>query len=163
MTAFISEGDLQLFVKPASSSFSEQMNVRSSTRATSVGSDAAWNEFGFLLGLRRVKVPASTSSVVRRSHSSSDPVTHSTAAGVVRAATSSTQACRPAWLVPCPVCSACVVMVVLPPVWAQLVGHLERARASALLTVARRPPLGASIPRYARAPVAGDRGSACAL
>ena len=37
----ISAGARQLLVGPASSSFSEQMNVRSSTRATSVGSDQA--------------------------------------------------------------------------------------------------------------------------
>ena len=100
MIAFISAGDFQLFVKPASFSSSEQMKVRSSTRATSLGSDAAWKLFGFLSGLSRVKVPASTSPVVRRSHSSSDPSTQWIASGVVRAATSSTQACRPAWLVP---------------------------------------------------------------
>ena len=35
----ISSGAIQLLVGPASS-FSEQMNVRSSTRATSLGSDA---------------------------------------------------------------------------------------------------------------------------
>ena len=39
--ARISAGAIQLLVGPASSSFSEQMKVRSSTRATSVGSDAA--------------------------------------------------------------------------------------------------------------------------
>lgn len=37
----ISAGAFHLFVGPASSSRSEQMNVRSSTRATSVGSEAA--------------------------------------------------------------------------------------------------------------------------
>ncbi len=37
----ISAGAIQLLVGPASSSFSEQMKVRSSTRATSVGSEAA--------------------------------------------------------------------------------------------------------------------------
>lgn len=37
----ISAGAFQWFVGPASSTFSEQMNVRSSTRATSLGSDAA--------------------------------------------------------------------------------------------------------------------------
>lgn len=37
----ISAGAFQWFVGPASCSFSEQMNVRSSTRATSVGSEAA--------------------------------------------------------------------------------------------------------------------------
>ena len=38
--ARISSGGIQLLVGPASSSFSEQMNVRLSTRATSPGSDA---------------------------------------------------------------------------------------------------------------------------
>ena len=37
----ISEGSAQLFVGPASSFFSLQINVRSSTRATSDGSDQA--------------------------------------------------------------------------------------------------------------------------
>ncbi len=39
--AFISAGAFQWLVGPASSSFSEQMKVRSSTRATSDGSEAA--------------------------------------------------------------------------------------------------------------------------
>src|SRR5690625_1994449 len=39
--AFISAGSFQLLVKPASSSFSEQINVRDSTRATSAGSEKA--------------------------------------------------------------------------------------------------------------------------
>ncbi len=37
----ISEGSAQLFVGPASSSLSEQMKVRSSTRATSLSSERA--------------------------------------------------------------------------------------------------------------------------
>ncbi len=37
----ISPGSIQLLVGPASSSFSEQMKVRLSTRATSRGSEAA--------------------------------------------------------------------------------------------------------------------------
>ena len=39
--ARISPGSRQLFVGPASASVAEQMNVRSSTRATSPGSDSA--------------------------------------------------------------------------------------------------------------------------
>lgn len=39
--SFISAGAFQWLVGPASSSFSEQMKVRSSTRATSDGSEAA--------------------------------------------------------------------------------------------------------------------------
>ncbi len=38
---FISAGSAQLLVGPASSGFSEQMNVRDSTRATSDGSERA--------------------------------------------------------------------------------------------------------------------------
>ena len=40
MMAFISAGSIQLLVGPASFSSTEQMKVRSSTRATSVGSEA---------------------------------------------------------------------------------------------------------------------------
>ena len=47
ITAFISAGSHQLLVTPASDSSNEQMKVRSSTRATSSGSDAAQKEFGF--------------------------------------------------------------------------------------------------------------------
>ena len=41
MVSRISAGARQLFVGPASSCCAEQMNVRSSTRATSLGSDHA--------------------------------------------------------------------------------------------------------------------------
>ena len=92
MRAFISAGAFQLFVKPAPSGSAEQMKVRSSTRATSEGSDAAQNEFGFLSSSSLTKVPDSTSSWVRRCHSSSEPSDQTTWSGVVRAATSSTQA-----------------------------------------------------------------------
>ena len=47
MTDFISAGSIQLLVGPASASSTEQMKVRSSTRATSLGSEAQRNEFGF--------------------------------------------------------------------------------------------------------------------
>ena len=43
---FISAGSIQLFVGPASSLVLEQMNVRSSTRATSLGSERARKLFG---------------------------------------------------------------------------------------------------------------------
>ncbi len=86
----ICTGSCQLFVGPASSSRSEQMNVRSSTRATSDGSERARNELGRSSGFSRVKVPASTISWVRRSHSASEPSHHSMRSGCVRLATSST-------------------------------------------------------------------------
>ncbi len=97
ITAFISAGSHQLLVTPASDSSNEQMKVRSSTRATSSGSDAAQNEFGFAVS--RTKVPASTRRVVTRSHSSSDPSHHTIRSGVVSSATSRTQDRRRAFSV----------------------------------------------------------------
>ena len=69
----ISAGARQLFVGPASSSFSEQMKVRSSTRATSDGSERARKLFGRRSGLRRMNVPVSTRCPQRRSFSASEP------------------------------------------------------------------------------------------
>src|SRR3954447_18246911 len=69
----ISEGSRQLFVGPASSSRSEQMNVRSSTRATSDGLERAREELGRLASESFSKVPASTSRWARESYSSADP------------------------------------------------------------------------------------------
>ena len=43
--------------------------MRSSTRATSVGSEAAWKQLGFIAGLSRVKVPVASSARVSSSHS----------------------------------------------------------------------------------------------
>src|SRR4051794_2181083 len=97
MVFFISTGSIQLLVGPASSSRREQMKVRSSTRATSLGSEAAQNEFGFAES--RTRVPALTSSVVNRRHSSSEPATHTTRSGVVSSATSRTQANSATWVV----------------------------------------------------------------
>ena len=71
MMFFIAVGAIQLLVGPASDSCTEQINVLSSTRATSVGSDAHQKELGFFLS--RINVPAFTSSSVMRSHSSSEP------------------------------------------------------------------------------------------
>ena len=88
--ARMATGSAQLLVGPASSSCSEQMKVRSSTRATSLGLERARNELGRVVSLRRVKVPPSTSSEVRRSHSSSEPSAHSTRSGWASTAISST-------------------------------------------------------------------------
>ena len=76
---------------PASFSSTEQMKVRSSTRATSEGSEAQWKEFGFLAGSSWVNVPAATSASVSSVHSSSEPVHQWMASGVVSAATSATK------------------------------------------------------------------------
>src|SRR5215813_10767004 len=71
--ARISFGSTQLFVGPAPSRVAEQMNVRSSTRATSEGSDHARYEFGRSFSLSFFIVPAATSSLQRRSYSASEP------------------------------------------------------------------------------------------
>jgi hypothetical protein len=89
MVDFISAGAIQLLVGPASSGSTEQMKVRCSTRATSSGSEAAQNEFGFFSS--RVNVPVATSSSVSRVHSSSEPSAQTTWSGVVSSATSRTQ------------------------------------------------------------------------
>lgn len=97
MVAFISAGSVQLLVGPASSGRSEQMKVRSSTRATSLGSEVAQKEFGFDLSC--TNVPASTSSWLIRAASSSDPSTHTTRSGVVSSATSRTKDSTPVCVV----------------------------------------------------------------
>jgi hypothetical protein len=88
----ISAGGRQLLVTPASSSFSEQMKVRSSTRATSPGSERARNEFGRTPSASFSKVPPSTSSWHMAWYSSSDPSHHTTRSGWVSSATSATHA-----------------------------------------------------------------------
>jgi hypothetical protein len=77
----ISSGAIQLLVGPASSSFSAQMNVRSSTRATSEGSDRARKLPGRSSGLSGSSVPCSTSRLVSWAHSAADPSHHCTRAG----------------------------------------------------------------------------------
>src|SRR5680860_497546 len=99
MSAFISAGAIQLFVGPQSASSTEQMKVRSSTRATSEGSDAHQNELGFLSGLSRTSVPLATRSSVRVVHSSSEPSHQWTRSGWASSAISSTQAANLACVV----------------------------------------------------------------
>jgi hypothetical protein len=96
----ICSGAIQLLVGPASCSRSEQMNVRSSTRATSPGSDAHQKLFGRSSGISRVKVPASTSRLVSCSHSACDPSHQMTSSGWVRSAISRTHLASSGRLVP---------------------------------------------------------------
>src|SRR3954468_25045542 len=88
----MSSGSSQLFVGPASSSRREQMNVRSSTRATSSGSERARYELGRLASERRSNVPLSTRTWHSESYSSAEPSHQWTRSGLVSSATSSTQA-----------------------------------------------------------------------
>src|SRR6266496_4961982 len=71
--SFISLGFTQLLVGPASVLLREQMKVRSSTRATSLGSERARKLLGRFSELSRMKVPDSTICSHRRSYSSCDP------------------------------------------------------------------------------------------
>src|ERR1700755_3433538 len=86
----ISPGSRQLLVGPASTSFSEQMKVRSSTRATSSGSERARELFGRLASESRSKVPASIRTCASSSYSSADPSHQWTESGWVKASISPT-------------------------------------------------------------------------
>src|SRR4051794_34709065 len=88
----ISAGAFQLFVGPASASLAEQMKVRSSTRATSLGSEWAQYDPGRFAGSSSVKVPASTNCLQRRACSSSDPSNQWTSSGWQSSTISSTHA-----------------------------------------------------------------------
>ena len=70
---FISAGSIQLFVGPASWRVRLQMNVRSSTRATSLGSERARKLPGRNSSFNAMNVPASTNSCVNTSDSASEP------------------------------------------------------------------------------------------
>ena len=71
IVALSSTGSIQLFVGPASSCLTEEMNVRPSTRATSLGSERNKKLLGFLAsGVAR---PASTHFFINRSYSSVEP------------------------------------------------------------------------------------------
>ena len=107
----ISSGAIQLLVGPASCSRSEQMNVRSSTRATSPGSEAHQKLFGRSSGFSRVKVPFSTSRLVSRSHSSSEPSHQTTSSGWVRSAISRTHLASSGRLVPVSMESALNIVI----------------------------------------------------
>ena len=65
----ISDGSRQLLFGPASTLLVEQINVRSSTRATSAGSECAQYELGRLSSSSLVNVPARTRSSQRSSYS----------------------------------------------------------------------------------------------
>jgi hypothetical protein len=70
---FISSGSAQLLVGPASSLRLEQMNVRSSTRATSAGSERTKMLFGLADSAIGMAVPACTISRFITWYSSDDP------------------------------------------------------------------------------------------
>ena len=89
---FISAGSAQLFVGPASSLVFEQMNVRSSTRATSLGCDLARKHPGRFCGLSRVSVPIRTMRSQRLPYSSSEPSHQKTWSGAQSFVCFSTQA-----------------------------------------------------------------------
>src|SRR5260221_13351309 len=71
--SFISRGSTQLLVGPASSFLRLQMNVRSSTRATSLGSEKHAKLLGRLISSSLMNVPFSTSREHNSSYSLADP------------------------------------------------------------------------------------------
>ena len=71
----ISNGFTQLFVGPAACLEREQMNVRSSTRATSLESDRAKKQPGHFFWSNLIKVPLATISEQRASYSATEPST----------------------------------------------------------------------------------------
>ena len=95
--AFIVSGASQLFVGPASFLDREQMNVRSSTRATSRGSLRTRRELGRFAGFSQVPAPEATMAFRMRRSSSGEPLHQWISSGVVRAAISFTQALMPRW------------------------------------------------------------------
>src|SRR5258708_21161218 len=88
--SFISLGCTQLLVGPASVLLREQMKVRSSTRATSLGSERARKLLGRLPGLSRLKVPDATICSHRRPDSACRQPHQWARAGLHNATTSST-------------------------------------------------------------------------
>ncbi len=90
--AFILSGAIQLLVGPASSWSTEQMNVRSSTRATSLGWLRARKQPGRFSWLSLINVPLATISSHSRRYSSSEPLHQYTWSGLQSFAISSTQA-----------------------------------------------------------------------
>ncbi len=109
--AFISRGATQLFVGPASPLETEQMKVRSSTRATSPGSERQRYEFGRRTGSSRRNVPCATISAQSRSYSSWEPSHQWTDCGWHCAATASTQAVSSAFVALC----AAIADIHVPP------------------------------------------------
>jgi hypothetical protein len=90
--AFISFGATQLLVGPASPLPTLQMKVRSSTRATSLGSERARKLFGRLASFNRMNVPDCTSRSHSSSYSCCEPSHQQMRAGLQSAAISWTQA-----------------------------------------------------------------------
>ena len=128
--AFISVGSAQWLVGPASSSFSQQMKVRDSTRATSEGRDRARKELGRFSSLSFVNTPLSTICAVRRSHSSCEPSVNSTASGVVSSAIFATHSSTSSGVLDGAAArTSCSVTDILPP------GHSVSEAASRALVV----------------------------
>src|ERR1700678_164023 len=87
---FIFAGSSQLLVGPASSLLREQMKVRSSTRATSAGSDRTRTLFGRFAGSRGIAVPVRVINRRIAWYSSGEPSHQCTRSGLHNFATSST-------------------------------------------------------------------------
>src|SRR6266566_5808377 len=153
MVAFMASGATQLFVGPASRSSTEQMNVRSSTLATSEGSEAHQNELGFFLWSSRRKVPASISRSVMRRHSSWDPSHHRTRSGRVSSATSRIHANSRACRVGAASVPGIAEIVMAVSSWSPLTGYRNRGQPAVVLGISEAY---LCIPRSRTCPVVGS-------
>src|SRR5205085_12537061 len=88
---FISVGLAQLLVGPASAFVLEQIYVRASTRATSLGCERARKQPGGFCSFSRVSVPFFTINSHSAPYSSSEPSHQNTRAGLHNRTISSTQ------------------------------------------------------------------------
>src|SRR6266853_762286 len=96
---FISAGSAQLLVGPASSFVFEQIKVRSSTRATSLGCERARKQPGRFCALSRVNVPLWTIRSHSALYSCSEPSHQKTRSGWHSLTVSSTHDSSAEWLV----------------------------------------------------------------
>ena len=93
--SFMTCGSSQLLVGPAPFWVLVQMKVRSSTRATSSGSENAAKELGNFSSDSRTRVPASTIWSVSCVHSASEPSAQWMRSGCASSAISRTQSTSP--------------------------------------------------------------------
>ncbi len=91
IVSFNSLGSIQLLVGPASSSLTEAMYVRPSTRATSDGSELKAKLLGRFSSFSLIAIPLATISFISLSYSSVEPSHQHTLSGLHMALTSSTQ------------------------------------------------------------------------
>src|SRR5258708_18478501 len=135
---FISPGSAQLLVGPASSLVFEQIYVRSSTRATSLGCERARKHPGRFCWLSLVNVPLSTIRSHSAVYSCSEPSHQNTRAGLHSLTISSTHASSAGWSVLRSPKDSVVIVIIFALV-ASIQSHFRRAWNYALLNQMVKP------------------------